>query len=55
MQEGNCLEVAPTTVGDRAIRDSKDQAGPMLTFTPAGWQAFLAGAKSGEFGPSTRI
>ncbi|WP_330290187.1 DUF397 domain-containing protein [Streptomyces sp. NBC_00576] len=54
MQEGNCLEVAPTAVGSRAIRDSKDQASPILTVTPDGWQAFLAGAKAGEFDLSTR-
>lgn len=32
-----------------AVRDSKDPAGPVLTFTPAEWTAFIAGAKDGEF------
>lgn len=54
MQEGGCVEVADTATGSRAIRDSKDQAGPILTFAPGGWQAFLAGAKSEEFGRAAR-
>ncbi|MDF5751451.1 DUF397 domain-containing protein [Spongiactinospora sp. TRM90649] len=38
---GNCVEVA-TNLPDRiAVRDSKDPTGPVLTFTPAEWQAFL--------------
>ena len=49
-QQGNCIEVARTVVGGHAIRDSKNQVGPMLAFGPGGWKAFLAGAKSGEFG-----
>lgn len=53
--QGNCIEVAPTTVGGRAVRDSKNHTGPMLAFAPGGWAAFLVGAKSGEeFGRSTR-
>ena len=52
--QGNCIEVASTAVGGHAVRDSKDQTGPILTFAPGGWQAFLACAKSGEFGLSTR-
>ncbi|GAA3868648.1 hypothetical protein GCM10023084_22290 [Streptomyces lacrimifluminis] len=50
-QENNCVEVATRAVGGRAVRDSKDQAGgPMLTFAPGSWQAFLTGAKA-EAGP----
>lgn len=52
--ESNCVEVADTATGGRAVRDSKDQAGPMLTFAPGGWQAFIAGAKPKEFGDSAR-
>lgn len=37
--EGQCVEV----------RDSKDEAGPVLRFTPAEWSAFEAGVKAGEF------
>ncbi|WP_405535950.1 DUF397 domain-containing protein [Streptomyces sp. NBC_00075] len=54
MQEGNCLEVAPTALGGRAIRDSKDQSSPLLAFAPGCWQAFITAAKSEEFGRSTR-
>jgi hypothetical protein len=45
---GNCVEVAilSDTV---AVRDTKDRTGPVLTFTSAEWDAFVAGAKDGEF------
>lgn len=46
---GNCVEVALLPDGGRAVRDSKDQAGPVLRFTRAEWSAFLDGAKGGEF------
>ncbi|MFG1864797.1 DUF397 domain-containing protein [Microbispora bryophytorum] len=32
-----------------AVRDSKDPDGPKLFFTPAEWDAFLAGVKADEF------
>jgi hypothetical protein len=44
----NCVEVAFVD-GGIAVRDSKDQAGPVLIFTPDEWDAFVAGAKDGEF------
>jgi hypothetical protein len=31
------------------VRDSKNPTGPALIFTPGEWDAFLAGAKDGEF------
>ncbi|WP_084520261.1 DUF397 domain-containing protein [Nocardia mexicana] len=31
------------------VRDSKDPAGPALVFTPAQWDEFLAGPRTGEF------
>jgi hypothetical protein len=31
------------------IRDGKDPDGPVLTLTPAEWDAFVAGVKDGEF------
>ena len=37
---GNCVEVAVNLPGVVAVRDSKDPAGPALTFTPAAWRAF---------------
>jgi hypothetical protein len=45
---GNCLEVARNLPGIVAVRDSKDRTGPVLTFTPAEWETFTAGVKSGE-------
>ena len=44
----NCVEVAFV---DEAIamRDSKHPEGPVLLFTRAEWDAFVAGAKDGEF------
>jgi hypothetical protein len=32
-----------------AVRDSKDPAGPILTFPRGEWTAFLHGAAAGEF------
>ena len=43
-----CVEIAITdqVVG---VRDGKDPHGPILTFTPAEWKAFIDGAQHGEF------
>lgn len=43
-----CVEVSFTddAVG---VRDSKDQTGPVLTFTRGEWDAFVAGVKDNEF------
>ncbi|MER7418626.1 DUF397 domain-containing protein [Micromonospora peucetia] len=38
---GNCVEVADNLSGVVAVRDSKDPAGPALTFAPAAWRAFV--------------
>jgi hypothetical protein len=46
VQSNDCVEVAtnfPDVVG---VRDSKDPAGPVLTFDPYAWQAFLAAPPS---------
>ncbi len=45
----NCVEVAELPGGGRAVRDSKDPQGPVLTFTRREWAAFIGGAKDGEF------
>lgn len=47
-QSGQCVEVADID-GGVAVRDSKNPAGPVLRFTAAEWDAFLDGAKAGEF------
>ncbi|MET9146717.1 MULTISPECIES: DUF397 domain-containing protein [unclassified Streptomyces] len=39
--ESNCVEVAPTADHGRAVRDSKQQHGPLLIVSRDGWQAFL--------------
>ncbi|WP_411144727.1 DUF397 domain-containing protein [Streptomyces sp. x-80] len=46
---GNCVEVAYLG-GPVAVRDSKRQAGPVLTSTTERWQAFIASVVNGEFG-----
>ncbi|MER6582399.1 DUF397 domain-containing protein [Nonomuraea sp. NPDC001023] len=58
---GNCVEIAelknvpggPEHKGGQAelvvVRDSKDPDGPKLFFTPAEWDAFVAGVKASEF------
>jgi hypothetical protein len=38
---GECVEVA-TTPATVHVRDSKDQSGPTLTFSPAPWAAFVS-------------
>jgi hypothetical protein len=38
---GNCVEVAHNLAGVVAVRDSKDPAGPVLTFTPTAWAGFV--------------
>ena len=43
----NCVEVA--FLRDRVlVRDSKDRTGPILSFTAAEWDAFIAGVRDGE-------
>ncbi|WP_433535054.1 DUF397 domain-containing protein [Micromonospora sp. CA-249363] len=39
---GNCVEVADNLPGVVGVRDSKDPAGPALTFGPSAWQVFVA-------------
>jgi hypothetical protein len=46
---GNCVEIADLPSGHRAVRDSKDLDGPVLTFTPSAWAAFTAGLRADEF------
>ncbi|MER7805115.1 DUF397 domain-containing protein [Streptomyces parvulus] len=46
---GNCVEVAPLPGGGVAMRNSRDPHGPALVYSMAEMNAFLAGAKDGEF------
>jgi hypothetical protein len=43
-----CVEVA-FLPGQVAVRDSKRPGGPVLVFTAHEWDAFLSGARAGEF------
>jgi hypothetical protein len=47
---GNCVEVAFLDGGEIAMRNSRHPSGPALIFTRSEWDAFLGGAKDGEFG-----
>ncbi len=42
---GACVEVAESAEWV-LVRDSKDKAGPRLTFSPAAWEAFVEFAQS---------
>ena len=46
---GNCVEVAGLPGGEIGVRNSRNSAGPVLTFTPDEWHAFLGGVRNGEF------
>jgi hypothetical protein len=51
--EGEHVEIAFVEHTDGvtyvAMRNSAHPEGPVLVFTPAEWDAFIAGAKDGEF------
>jgi hypothetical protein len=46
---GNCVEVAELPGGSVGVRNSRDPDGPVLKFTQEEWDAFLGGARLGEF------
>lgn len=49
---GDCVEVADNLLDEHGVvlvRDSKNPSGGILRFTGAEWDAFLNGAKDGEF------
>jgi hypothetical protein len=46
---GDCLEAAKLPTGNVAIRNSRDPDGPALIFTPSEWDAFVRGARDGDF------
>ena len=47
---GNCVEVAFLPAGQVAMRNSRHPDGPALVFTRADWDAFIGGARDGDFG-----
>jgi hypothetical protein len=46
---GNCVEVTELPGDSVGVRNSRDPAGPVLRFTRDEWDAFLGGARLGEF------
>ena len=44
-QGGDCVEVAARPADQMAVRDSKDQAGPVLRFPREAWGVFTVGIK----------
>ncbi len=46
---GQCVQTAFLPDGSVALRHSKDPGGSVLIYTPREWDAFLKGAKDGEF------
>jgi len=46
---GNCVEVAPVSNGQVAVRNSRYPSGPALIYPRAEVAAFVAGVKDGEF------
>jgi Domain of unknown function (DUF397) len=47
---GSCVEIGRLLPDRIGVRDTKDHgAGPVLIFTSAEWNAFIEGAKSGQF------
>jgi Domain of unknown function (DUF397) len=47
---GNCVEVAMLDGHEVALRNSRHRDGPALVFSGGDWDAFLAGARAGDFG-----
>jgi Domain of unknown function (DUF397) len=46
--DGNCVQVGRIR-NEVRVRNSRDPEGPQLVFTKAEFNAFLEGAKNGEF------
>jgi hypothetical protein len=44
-----CVEVGFLPGGGAAVRDTKDRTLPAHRYGAAGWDAFLAGLRAGEF------
>ncbi|HKT01523.1 MAG TPA: DUF397 domain-containing protein [Rugosimonospora sp.] len=47
--DGNSCVEAQVMVTGVNLRDSKGRTGPVLSFDTEQWEAFLAGARGGEF------
>jgi hypothetical protein len=49
LMQGNCVEAALTSAGGVLVRDTKDRSKPAHEYTASEWDAFIKGAKAGEF------
>ena len=47
--QGNCIEVAKLPSGGVAMRNSRHPDGPALVFTHQEFEAFVLGARDGDF------
>jgi Domain of unknown function (DUF397) len=45
----SCVEVTDLNGGHRAVRDSKNPAGPALLVTPTQWARFTTAVRTGDF------
>jgi hypothetical protein len=46
--QSSCVEVANLDSGRRAVRDSKNPAGPALIVTPTQWTTFTTALRTGD-------
>lgn len=46
---GNCVEMAELPTGEIAVRNSRYPTGPVLVYTREEIEAFVGGAKDGDF------
>ena len=46
---GNCVEMAELPTGEIAVRNSRDPDGAVLVYTREEVEAFVGGAKDGDF------
>ena len=46
---GNCVEMAELPSGEIAVRNSRDPEGAILVYTREEVEAFVGGAKDGDF------
>ncbi|MFF2964118.1 DUF397 domain-containing protein [Streptomyces sp. NPDC057963] len=53
VHEGNCVELAALPDGAVAVRNSRYTNGPALVYTRAEIDAFVSGAKDGDFASFT--
>ncbi|MZE77622.1 DUF397 domain-containing protein [Streptomyces xinghaiensis] len=45
----DCVEVARTSDGGRAVRDSKNPGMGTQFYAPHAWDSFISGLRTGEF------